>query len=631
MRNIIRLSLHVALLLLLIVNEASAKSVWQSLDLGLASSVQLLSAAPNNENVMYLNLVKGGFYRTLDGGAHWKNLSQQLPTGSSFRISSLVVIDANTLLINSADKVYRSMDGGSHWVLLLFDKDVNLKSINYAGNQQLLLRTKNSLYRSFDNGDTWQLIHEGSLEKLSIVKNSNPSILFSISDSCHSNKRHLLVSHNGGETWYNKPLSLNGVQCVYGVKPLNMNVLYLSTSEGLFKSTDSGEMWQSVTPNYDNPYDEWPLIGDVSVVDKKKLYVSVLGHGLFRSDDGAKSWTRVGRETLDPNIYGIYSTPESVFAISFEHGLKKSVDEGASWQTVTNGINGGVVEALVVDKQGAIYAATHGGLFKHSVNTSRWQSADKGIASGDSVLTLSMAADRSVLYAHAFGDGLYKSTSAGQSWLRLTEENPFSGGLIHPVSLYAANDEIVYDINRFRGSIKSVDGGTTWQELLLPFNDESVRSTVFINEDESYMATPNSLYHSVDGGLTWTMISTLPNDDCYEQTLTVVGARTIYFSCNNAGLFKSEDAGKHWFATNQGLPKFDADKYARVTSMSARNEKELYVSPAGFGVYQSLNGGKTWKPFNKGFNHRWVSVLTLSGDTLYAGLDGGGVYECHLQ
>jgi len=95
-------------------------------------------------------------------------------------------------------------------------------------------------------------------------------------------------------------------------------------------------------------------------------------------------------------------------------------------------------------------------------------------------------------------------------------------------------------------------------------------------------------------------------------------------------LFKSEDGGKHWLAINQGLPKFDAYQYARVTSMIAMNEKELYVSLAAYGVYQSIDGGNTWHPFNKGLENYQVNVLILMDNTLYAGLDGGGVYECHL-
>src|SRR5439155_960615 len=69
---------------------------------------------------------------------------------------------------------------------------------------------------------------------------------------------------------------------------------------GLFKSTDGGTTWKELTKNPGLPQSE--VLGKVTIAvaggDSRRLYAMVEAKdcGLFRSDDGGATWTRVNRE-----------------------------------------------------------------------------------------------------------------------------------------------------------------------------------------------------------------------------------------------------------------------------------------------------------------------------------------------
>jgi hypothetical protein len=59
------------------------------------------------------------------------------------------------------------------------------------------------------------------------------------------------------------------------------------------------------------------------------------GDKLFRSDDGAASWLRVGRPLPEPNttVHRITASEEAI-VITTDRGLYRTVDEGESWTLI---------------------------------------------------------------------------------------------------------------------------------------------------------------------------------------------------------------------------------------------------------------------------------------------------------
>jgi len=134
-------------------------------------SGQVISLAvdPTNAAVVYAGGASGGVWKTVDAGAHWKPVADDL---ASLAIGALVIDPAHpgTVFAGTGDAntnfdaysgagVFRSRDGGATWVRV--EKNLQTASavfhIEVAGGR-VFVATNKGLYRSIDGGDSYQNI-----------------------------------------------------------------------------------------------------------------------------------------------------------------------------------------------------------------------------------------------------------------------------------------------------------------------------------------------------------------------------------------------------------------------------------------------------------------------------------------
>jgi len=244
----------------------------------------------------------------------------------------------------------------------------------------------------------------------------------------------------------------------------------------------------------------------------------------------------------------------------------------------------GVVGNNAVYYQGT----TGGGLWKTEDMGITWNNVSDGFFKTGSVGAVAVAeSDANVVYVgmgeHAMrgvmthhGDGVYKSTDAGKTWkqigLDLTQH--IARIVIDPKDpniVYVAAQGALYSKSKERGIYKSVDGGTTWKNML--YIDEKTGCA----EISMDMNNPRILYAAMweHGRLPWKVISGGPG----------------------SGLYKSTDAGEHWEKMKEGLPtemgkmsiavcRSNSEKvYALIESDSEKEEG---------GLYMSADAGKNW-------------------------------------
>jgi hypothetical protein len=117
--------------------------------------------------------------------------------------------------------------------------------------------------------------------------------------------------------------------------------------------------------------------------------------------------------------------------------------------------------------------------------------------------------------------------------------------------------------------------------------------------------------------------------DPQTPTTVYVGSRT--------GVYKTTDAGAHWFAMNNGLP---GDGHPIVDSlvMDPQDPSTLYAGisvrttfePDGLGVFKTTDGGNTWTAATEGLGSRYTFALAIDPQTpttVYA-IAGGSFYSC---
>ena len=74
------------------------------------------------------------------------------------------------------------------------------------------------------------------------------------------------------------------------VHPTNPNILYVSTNERVYKTRDGGHSWRPMNKGLET-LDIRAIV--MSSLDPHTLYAGTNGSGLYRSKDGAQTWTRV--------------------------------------------------------------------------------------------------------------------------------------------------------------------------------------------------------------------------------------------------------------------------------------------------------------------------------------------------
>lgn len=174
----------------------------------------------------------------------------------------------------------------------------------------------------------------------------------------------------------------------------------------------------------------------------------------------------------------------------------------------------------------------------------------------------------------SIGDGLYKSTDAGDNWAKigLDSTEHISKIVIDPVNpnvVYVAAPGPLWSSSPHRGLYKSVDGGKTWDK------------TLYINEKAGCADV------SVD-----------PSNPQIVYATTWEFRRTPY-SFNSggpgSGIYKSLDGGKTWKELSKGLPPKPFGRVALALAPSAPNNLLAIVESAETGLYISADGGDSWK------------------------------------
>ncbi len=294
------------------------------------------------------------------------------------------------------------------------------------------------------------------------------------------------------------------------------------------------------------------------------------------------------------------------------------------------------------------FGATGGGIWKTTDGGEEWTCVSDGFLKTSSVGALSIApSNPDIIYAGmgekdirgniAGGDGMYKSTDGGKTWVHagLKECNTISRIIVHPTNpdvayvaalghVYVKRDLATGKVtaNPNRGIYKTTDGGKSWTRILhkdavtggidVEF-DPSNPDTVYAGLWEAWR-TPYTMhsggphcgiYKSTDAGKTWTLILGHNKDGKNGWPKELVGKvgfsvspvdpKRIYaiVEALDGGIFRSDDAGATWTKTNEDRNWRQRAWYYTHVVADTQNVDTMYVLNVGMG--RSTDGGKTFR------------------------------------
>jgi photosystem II stability/assembly factor-like uncharacterized protein len=248
---------------------------------------------------------------------------------------------------------------------------------------------------------------------------------------------------------------------------------------------------------------------------------------------------------------------------------------------------------------------------------------------GRAVAVAGVPDDSTTFYFGAVNGGIWKTTDAGTVWTPIFDKQPVGSiGAIavapsDPQTIYAGTGEsdIRSDLSSGNGVYKSTDSGSTW--LHVGLEDTRQISRIVVDPQNSNVVYVGALghaygpneqrgvYKSVDGGMHWDKVLDAGSDIgvsdlaicSTDSQLLVAGTWHTHrppwstyapIDGPGGGLYRSQDAGKTWsHLSGNGLPEGD---WGRVGVAIASDGKRVYalIQAKKAGLYRSDNGGDTW-------------------------------------
>jgi photosystem II stability/assembly factor-like uncharacterized protein len=215
------------------------------------------------------------------------------------------------------------------------------------------------------------------------------------------------------------------------------------------------------------------------------------------------------------------------------------------------------------------------------------------------------------LYVGTIGEGLWRSTDGGETFLRASD-GMFVECHVRALAVHPRDPRTLY-LGCEQGLFRSTDGADHWTRVESPLNGRQIWSVVLLPQMPEVMVAgtcPARLFRSEDCGLTWTEPAVHMVQECPRimhsrvTTLTADPAepQTIWAGVEIGGLFKSRDAGRTWQAVGRGLSSLDI--HALVIVPADGRGKRLLASTNN-DVNLSTDDGETWQPLQVGKALPW--------------------------
>jgi photosystem II stability/assembly factor-like uncharacterized protein len=487
------------------------------------------------------------------------------------------------------------------------------------------------------------------------------------------------ISHDGGESW--RMFNLGNRSDLFVFDPVNQEVIYAKTFgppaamskdrpvalAGLWRSSDRGKTWQLVRadPRTVPVGDVKGPAGDlvtlaIDPADSQTIYAVLQDNTpdlLYISQDTGRNWTQVselpggGRQIhIDPR------SPAEDRTLYIVGDSAVTVRERGEWST------GSAIPTFgeVRGRQQASFSVG----FPNS-------------------------GGRPVIYA-SNGAAVYISEDGGRAW-RQSEFPSFTPRIRamataprHPNIAYLSFDHRPPGGERFHGIAKTTDGGRTWQ-IVWQEADQRAPNVLDAWLSERFgprwggspfnlsvaPTDPNICYgtdtgrtmRTTDGGKTWKAVYSKRMPDgsytttgldvttCYGVHFDPHDKNRMFISYTDINLFRSENGGKSWISSSQGVPPhwvntsywmaFDPDVKGRAwAAMSGahdlpRSKMWRGMEPVKYsgGVCRSEDGGRTWAPANSGMPETATTHILMDPKSpkgariLYATGFGTGVYK----
>lgn len=522
--------------------------------------------------------------------------------------------------------LYASSDGGAHWIQGP-ESEHHRKGIVASPHNPEIARTKTN--RTVDGGRVWYTEHYRSDELRAPSLDSLQDIFEYAYDPFDEEILYAATTEgvyrtlDSGRTWERVDMD---------AQPSNVSISHLAAArdrEGVVfaafhhdatvvRSDDHGESWEVVAGAGDTP--DAPVRGLVAEQSGDAAYVCIDDGGVYRVGEGPPQ--NIGPDVDSPHFLwydrgpALSADDERLYYLAYS---RDAIDEDGIWSDLKlyeYSSTTGETQVVEVPENPASVTA-------HPTNPSAlyvggwswvWKSDDEGetwseLANGfvDRYLS-AVGTNRSrpgtVIAGSICSTGLSVSHDHGESWSwKRSGLGPFHEGAFneHYVMQIAASGDRVY-VTTAAGLLISEDNGDTWRLLHNEFSGQG-------NRAKGGHETAKHLHGlAVDPTAPGTVYVGTGRGDA--------GSPEDFFD-GSSFIWKSVDGGETWNQITDGFPS-DRDTVVQDILVRSDDPEVIYVGTnaedylhggrgsnagTGIGVYRSTNGGRRWENLQTPFHN----------------------------
>jgi photosystem II stability/assembly factor-like uncharacterized protein len=310
-----------------------------------------IAISPFNHDLLFAGTRYDGVIKSTDGGLSWISSYNGL---QACAIATIVVDSISGVIYAGTfyDGIYRSSNNGDNWYKI--STNINSAecldiSANWRSPESVYVATRNGLYRSVDSTGSWQCIdinyptadRETYIVQVDPINPNRIFVAFMCYGTNESGRMHW--STDGGNTWNDRgdglPANFEPQTLRIVSYPDSSEVLYLTTSLGLYSSYNLGERWDLATSGL--PTGNYFYAIGINENNPDIVYTGDLSGNLYRTFDGGLSWNSVTSPPIDVYIHNIVCDPTdpAIIYVTMETlGLYKSTDSGVSWTNLTGNL-----------------------------------------------------------------------------------------------------------------------------------------------------------------------------------------------------------------------------------------------------------------------------------------------------
>lgn len=540
---------------------------WTKVNGNLPRTILVIAVDPFNENRLMIGSADG-IHESKDAGATTERVSK------ANHVASIHTLDGATWLAASLNGIYLSEDGGRKWSGTdegLPDERVQRVTFVRDAPKTAWATTYNGVVRSTDGGRTWSDV-SGNLPAKNLqalaADPTNPNLALVTTDTFVFSVRSESRLWRPGQYY----------------------------RQGTYRTEDGGKTWNrsddgimeesllDVTAHPSRPYEVWAA--------------QQSSRGLYRSRDAGQTWSLSPRLLTHYPMRTVFfpGIPDKIAHTSLHTGEDFGIteDSGVNWKTWSedtffNALSRG--KSLLDKTQRGANLHLHGLAIDPK---------------NPDIIYVGSVDDPSTMNAKAVkGAHVFKSTDGGKTWKESDEGYEHETATsINDIKIDPQNTDIVYiamtkkESTSGNGVWKSTNAGESWSRFNTGMPDNASVSTLIIHPESTnklLAATFEGLYASTNAGESWKLVKSgmfkdIEFDPSNPDTVyTGSGPEESLREWPPAGggingIFMSTDFGQNWSEITGNLPS------GKITTVSVSSDgKIVYAGVDGHGLYAAID------------------------------------------